>query len=72
MAKQMTEAQRTRRNVNPHAEAVAAMFLWPSEYAGQNGGSMDFWDGLDARRKRYCKDLIDRLATATGRDSVCQ
>ena len=61
----MTEQERAKRNLNPHAEAIVAMHIWPYEYAHkQRGGSMDFWDSLDDRRKRICRELIERLKTA--------
>ena len=47
-----------RRNLNPHAEATAAMYLWGKEYSEQRGGCMDFWDGLSDGRKRICRDLV--------------
>lgn len=51
----------TDRNLNPHAEARLAMSLWGQEYSRQNGGCMDFWDGLSASRKRLCIELIDEI-----------
>lgn len=58
-------AENARRNLNPHAEARLAMAMWPHEYAHeQNGGSMDFWDSLDERRKRYCVDVVSAVLTA--------
>lgn len=50
-----------QRNLNPHAEARAAMYLWGDEYAQQGGGSMDFWDRLSESRKRLCRDLVDEI-----------
>lgn len=52
------------RNLNPHAEAVAAMWLFGTEYAAQGGGSMDFWDSLSETRKRLCYDLVDDVLAA--------
>lgn len=61
----MTDRERTRRNINPHAEARLAMAMWSHEYAyKQNGGSMDFWDGLDASRKRICVEVVDGILKA--------
>lgn len=41
------------------------MALWGYEYAHlQSGGSMDFWDGLDASRKRMCVDVVDGILAA--------
>ncbi|MDK4703852.1 hypothetical protein PH562_16495 [Rhizobium sp. CNPSo 4062] len=51
----------TDRNLKPHAEAALAMAIWSDEYAAQNGGSMDFWDGLSPRRKYLCASIIDRV-----------
>jgi hypothetical protein len=61
------ERERDRRNLNPSKEAKAAMWLWGAEYAAQRGGSMDFWDKLDASRKRLCRDLVDDIERATWR-----
>ena len=43
------------RNLNPTPAARIAMVIWGDEYAAQCGGSMDFWDSLDADRKRRCE-----------------
>ena len=57
------------RNLRPISEAVAAMFLYGEEYAAQNGGSMDFWDGLSESRKQVCRDLVKRvIETIPNRD----
>lgn len=56
------EAQQARRNLNPHAEARFAMIKWSHEYAHeQRGGSMDFWDSLDASRKRLCVEAVNDI-----------
>lgn len=61
----MDDRERAARNLNPHAEAIAAMYLWSYEYAHkQRGGSMDFWDSLDDRRKRICAELVEKIRTA--------
>lgn len=59
------ELDRDRRNLNPTAEAYIAMNLWSHEYAHeQRGGSMDFWDSLDERRKQRCIELAQRVREA--------
>lgn len=61
----MNELERARRNQQPHAEARLAMAMWSHEYAHeQNGGSMDFWDSLDDRRKRLCVDVVTAVLEA--------
>jgi hypothetical protein len=61
----LTNSERGRRNLNPHAEARLAMVLWSHEYAHeQRGGSMDFWDSLDDLRKRLCISVIDGILEA--------
>lgn len=61
----MPATKRDRENINPTPEAVAAMSLWPKEYAfGQRGGSMDFWHSLSDSQKRTCKDLVERIRDA--------
>jgi hypothetical protein len=62
----MKERERDRRNLNPHAEAIAAMYLWGSQYAAQNGGSMDFWDSLPEGRKRLARELVERVKRTGG------
>lgn len=57
-----TEAD--QRNINPHQAAVAAMYLYGSDYAAQNGGSMDYWDKLSEGRKRLCRDLVADITKA--------
>jgi hypothetical protein len=56
--------KRDRRNLMPHKPAVAAMNLWPNDYASQNGGSMDFWDTLSESRKERCRDLVANIEEA--------
>jgi len=50
-----------QRNLDPHAEAIAAMYLWGNEYSKQHGGSMDFWDGLSDFKKRLCRELVNKI-----------
>ena len=49
------------RNLNPIPEALVAMIIWGKEYSQQGGGSMDFWDGLDADRKHRCVCVVSRI-----------
>ena len=61
----MTDAERARRNLNPHAEARLAMALWSHEYAHeQRGGSMDFWDAIGDYRQRICRDVVTGILEA--------
>lgn len=60
----MNERDRARRNLNPHAEAIAARFLWGYQYAAQRGGTMDFWDSLTEHQKALCRELVDRVLDA--------
>ena len=53
-----------RRNLDPHKPASAAMYMWGSRYAAQNGGSMDFWDSLTNREKELCRRLVDDIERA--------
>lgn len=58
----LTEKQRDRRNLNPHAEAIAAMTIWSTDYAfGQRGGCMDFWDSLPDWKKKHCREFVKRI-----------
>jgi len=57
--------QRDKENLNPSAEAVFAMRHWPSAYASQNGGSMDFYlDYLSDRDRRYCVEAVQAIVAA--------
>lgn len=59
------QAERDRRNMAPHAEAILAMNLWSERYAfGQRGGVMDFWDALPDHKKNRCRDLVKRIQAA--------
>lgn len=59
------------RNINPTPAAVVAMNLYGGEYSRQRGGSMDFWDHLDAYRKRQCEDLVSKVLAAAVMHGVC-
>jgi hypothetical protein len=66
------EYRAAKRNLEPHAEAIAAMTIWSREYAHeQRGGSMDFWDSLSDSRKRICFELVEKIrGTKSGRMPV--
>jgi len=50
------------RNLNPHAEARAAMAIWSHEYAyDQKGGSMDFWESRTPGQKATCVKFVDDI-----------
>lgn len=40
------------------------MCVWGKRYSEQNGGSMDFWDGLPDYEKKFCQDLADKVIDA--------
>ena len=44
-----------------------AMWLYGKEYSQQGGGSMDFWDGLDVRRKRICREAVNQITDSQKR-----
>lgn len=52
------------RNLRGHAEAVAARHVYGREYAAQNGGQMDFWDGLSEVRKDDIREMVDNILRA--------
>lgn len=60
----MSSEARHIRNQNPHKAAVAAMFLYGSEYSRQGGGSMDFWDSLSDSRKNLCREMVSKIENA--------
>jgi hypothetical protein len=43
---------------------VAAMWLWGFEYSRQSLGAIEFYAGLDARRKSMCRDFVGRITEA--------
>jgi len=51
-------------NLNPHKEAVIAMWLFGKEYSELGLGSMDYYNGLSARDKRMCKRMLDDIEEA--------
>lgn len=53
-----------RANLNPTPEAVAAMYLFSTEYSSQRGGSMDFWNGLPDSKKNMCNNLVEEVLAA--------
>ena len=66
LAKDMSRAaiaERERRNLNPHAEAIAAIHIWGAEYSQQRLGCMDWWDSLPDAKKRLVRGLLDRVAS---------
>lgn len=64
----MRQTAAQRRNINPHAEAIVAMYLWGDEYAHRfRGGSMEFWDNLGPARQKICRDLVDKILGANER-----
>ena len=63
----MNEQERTRRNVNPHKEALFAMYVWGRKYSQQSGGCMDFWDSLSNGDKRICVEGVDTILNTSHR-----
>lgn len=57
-----------RRNLDPHAPARAAMWIWSKQYSDQRGGSMDFWDGLNESEKRIARKCVEEIRKA--RDEI--
>jgi hypothetical protein len=57
----VTTKQRMKRNLNPHAEAVAAMWMWGERYSKQGGGSMDFWDALSDYERSLCVQMVTQI-----------
>jgi hypothetical protein len=66
-AKSLTIAERTARNLNPHAAATFAMWHWHERYADQGGGVMDFWDDLTRHEKQFCCDAVAAIGKARKR-----
>ena len=53
-----------QRDLNPHKEAVAAMWLWGAEYSRSGLGSMGFWDQQNNARKMLCADMVKQIEKA--------
>lgn len=66
----MSQMPDQTRNLNPTPYAVAAMWLYGSMYAESGKGSMDFWDSLDAYRKRQATRLVEDIGEAYKRHSA--
>lgn len=49
------------RNLNPHAQAVFAMWLFGERYSRSGLGSMDFWDRLPDRDKNMCRAAVAQI-----------
>lgn len=58
------EIRRATRNLEPTAPAIVAMNMWGSRYAAQNGGSMDFWDGLTGYEQKLCTEIAEKIRAA--------
>ena len=58
------EADKMRRNLNPHAPARVAMVLYNERYAAQRGGSMDFWDSLREGERDTCRKIAQEIKDA--------
>ena len=50
-----------QRNINPHAEALFAMFFYGHSYSLQHGGCMDFWDRLTVGERKLCMELTKKI-----------
>ena len=48
------------RNLNPTFEAQVAMIVFGKEYSKFRGGSMDFWDRLNADQKTRCRLVAEK------------
>ena len=57
-------AERASRNINPTKVAVAAKFIYADRYYNQQGGTMDFWDGLSQNRKKNCEACVAEIDAA--------
>ena len=49
------------RNLNPTPEAIFAMYNWSYTYSQQRGGSMDFYDTLSDRNKKFCQEAVKKI-----------
>lgn len=58
------DAVQAQRDLNPHAEARAAMWLFSKNYVASGYGSMKFYDLLAESDKRLCRRMVDDITTA--------
>lgn len=56
--------ERHSRNMDAHAPARAASWLFSERYAAQRGGIMDFWDTLDAPERRMARECAKEIREA--------
>lgn len=49
------------RDLHPHKQARAAMWLWGKRYAEQNLGSMGFWDSLTPSERELCRRMVKEI-----------
>lgn len=61
---QTYDAIQAQRDLNPHAEARAAMWLFSKNYAASGYGSMRFYDLLAESDKGLCRQMVDDIAKA--------
>lgn len=60
----MTSEEETRRNLDPHKAARAAMYLWSEECMAKGLGSMGFWDQLPQNRKDFARAMVKEIEAA--------
>lgn len=53
-----------QRDLNPHAPAVAAMWLYADRRARLGLGSMGFWDSLTEHEQSLCRDMAYEIRRA--------
>ncbi len=51
-------------DLDPHAPARAAMWLYHDRYAAQGLGSLGFWNSLTPAERRLCMDMADEIRKA--------
>ena len=51
-------------DLNPHSQAIFAMWLFGEKYARSGLGSMGFWKSLDAIEKDMCRDATASIRKA--------
>jgi hypothetical protein len=57
----LLEAFDVARNLHPSAEAIAASYLWHSDFMKSRLGPADFHDRLSDQKKHLCRSLIEKL-----------
>ena len=49
------------RNLKPHKEAIAMMYIFGPEYSSQKKGCMDYFGSLSEYQKNICRGCVNQI-----------